>query len=238
MPKANDTWKVLEHAPVERLAENLLRVEAALPGMPIRRVMTVARRSDGGTIIHNAVPLDDESMKTVEALGEPAYLVVPNGYHRLDAKVFKDRYPKMRVVAPRGSRKKVEEVVPVDLTIDEVPRDETVNVERLDGVGDAEGIMVIASKDGATLVFNDMLFNMPDVSGVQGFVLKHLTQSTGGPRVSRVARWFVMKDKEAFRGELLRLAKTPRLRRIIVSHHETIQGDDVAGTLERVAATL
>lgn len=152
MPKANDTWKVLEHAPVERLAENLLRVEAALPGMPIRRVMTVARRSDGGTIIHNAVPLDDESMKTVEALGEPAYLVVPNGYHRLDAKVFKDRYPKMRVVAPRGSRKKVEEVVPVDLTIDEVPRDETVNVERLDGVGDAEGIMVIASKDRKSVV--------------------------------------------------------------------------------------
>jgi hypothetical protein len=238
VPKANDTWKVLEHAPVERLADNLLRVEGAIPGMPLRRVMTVARRSDGGTIIHNAVPLDEASMKIIEALGDPAYLVVPNGYHRLDAKVFKDRYPKIRVVAPRGARKKVEEVVPVDLTIEEVPRDATVNVEPLDGVGEAEGVMTVQSADGATLVFNDVLFNMPHVSGVSGFVLKHVAQSTGGPRVSRLARWFLLKDKEAVRAELLRLAKTPNLRRVIVSHHQMIQGPEAGATLERVAATL
>ena len=44
----------------------------------------------------------------------PAFLVVPNAHHRLDAKVWKDRYATMQVIAPEGARKEVDETVKVD----------------------------------------------------------------------------------------------------------------------------
>ncbi len=230
-------WNVIAHEPIEKLEENLWRVEGSLPGMPMKRVMTVGKRADGRLVIHNAIALDDASMAALEAFGEPAFLVVPNGYHRLDAPAFKARYPKIAAYCPRAARSRVEKVVPVDGDYGAFPADDAVKLETLAGVGDAEGIMTVKSSSGTTIVFNDMLFNMPHTTGAHGFVFKHVTGSSGGPKVTRIARLFLLKDKVAFRRELERLADTPDLVRVIVSHHETI-GGDVAGTLRSVARTL
>jgi hypothetical protein len=97
--------------------------------------------------------------------------------------------------------------------------------------------MIVRGGDGTSLVFNDAIFNMPHAAGFTGFVLRRVTASTGGPTVSRVLKWLVLADKAAFRAHLEELAKLPDLKRIIVSHHETIT-DDPAGTLARVAAAV
>ncbi|MBW2458851.1 MAG: hypothetical protein JRI68_30405, partial [Deltaproteobacteria bacterium] len=136
-----------------------------------------------------------------------------------------------------GGRAKVTDVVPVDGVYEDFAGDETVRLQTLGGVNEAEGVMIVKSADGATLVFNDVLFNSPHGRGVMGFIFRYLTQSTGGPRVSRVVRWFVMKDRELLRTSLERLADTTVLKRIIVSHHRMIT-DDPAGTLRAVAARL
>jgi hypothetical protein len=238
MPKAYDRWRVLPHKPIEKLSENLWRVQGKLEGVALNRVMTIARMGDGKLVIHSAIALDEDEMKEIEALGEPAFMIVPNGYHRLDARVYHERYPNMRVVAPAGSRKKVEQVVPVDLDIDAFPSDDNVQLAYIDGIGEIEGVMLVRSDDSATLVFNDLLFNIPKHGkGIAGFIFRYITRSTGGPRVSNVLRWFVVKDASALRRNLERLADTPDLQRIIVSHHAMID-DDAAGTLRRVAATL
>jgi len=237
MPKAHLTWRVLPHHPIEELSENLWRVQGSLEGMALQRVMTIARRGDGDLVIHNGIALQDEEMKRIEAWGRPAFIVVPNAYHRLDAPAFKKRYPDARVLCPSGGKKKVAEVVDVDGTYEGFPSDGAVRLQMVEGVGDAEGVMIVTSQDGTTIVFNDILFNMPHGTGVIGFIFRHLTQSTGGPRVSRIVRWFVMKDRAALRRSLERLAETPNLRRIVVSHHLVIT-DDPAGTLRAVAGTL
>jgi hypothetical protein len=237
MPKAHDTWKVLPHQPVEKLEDNLWRVQGRLENMPLLRVMTLARLGDGRVVVHNAMALDDAAMKEIEAWGEPSFLVVPNGYHRLDAPAFKRRYPGIKVFCPRGARKKVEEVVAVDGTYDEFPADAAVRFEHLDGTREAEGAMIVRSGDAATVVLNDAVFNMPHGEGLTGFIFRYVTQSTGGPRVSRVAKLFVVKDRAAFAAHLGRLADTPNLRRVIVSHHRTI--DERPGdALRAAAATL
>lgn len=237
MAKAHQTWKVLPHLPIEELSENLWRVQGGLENMPLKRVMTIARRADGGLVVHNAIALDEASMARIEAWGPVKFLVVPNGFHRLDAKIFKDRYPAATVLCPRGSRKKVEEVVAVDATYEDFPADPHIRFESLDGTAALEGVMIVRSADGTTLVFNDAIFNMPHGRGFTGWIFRHVTQSTGGPRVSRLMRLFVIKDKRAFREHLGRLAELPGLVRAIVSHHRTIT-EDVAGTLRAVAATV
>lgn len=234
MAKAQQTWRVLPHQPIEVLADNLWRVEGGLDNMPLKRVMTIVRRADGGLVVHNAIALDDESMARVDAWGPVQFLVVPNGFHRLDAKIFKDRYPGATVLCPRGARAKVEEVVAVDGAYEDFPADATVRFETLAGVKEQEGVMIVRSPDGVTLVFNDAIFNMPDGRGFTGWIFKHVTQSSGGPRVSRLMKLFVIKDRAAFREHLHRLAELPGVVRAIVSHHRTITGD-VAGTLRTVA---
>jgi hypothetical protein len=237
MPKAHDTWKVLPHRPIEVVAENLWRVEGKLDNMPLKRVMTIARRSDGELVVHNAMALDDASMARIDEWGRVAWIIVPNGYHRLDARVFKERYPAARVLCPRGGRKKVEEVVPVEGAYEDFTVDPDVAFETLDGVGDQEGVMIVRSRDGLTLVFNDAIFNMPHARGFAGWIIRHITQSTGGPRVSRIFKLFVLKDRKAFHAHLLRLADLPALQRLIVSHHLMVQ-EDAAGAVRQAAATL
>jgi hypothetical protein len=237
MAKANTTWKVLPHGPIEKLGPRLWRVEGALDGMPLKRVMTVVKRADGTLLVHNAMALDAAAMEEFDAMGPIAAIVVPNGYHRLDAPAFKQRYPTAKFYCPSGARAKVEEVVPVDGDYAALGDDGVVRAETLDGTREAEGVLVVRDADGATLVFNDVVFNMPHAPGFSGFVLRYLTASSGGPRVSRVARLFVVKDAAALRAHFERLAAIPGLVRAIVSHHETITGE-VDQALRALAATL
>ena len=237
MAKAHTSWKVLPHGPIETLTERLWRVEGSLPGMPLKRVMSIAKKDDGTVVIHNAIALDDATMAAIEAWGPVRTLIVPNAFHRLDAGVFHARYPDAAVVCPPGARAKVTEVVPVTATYRDVPADGAVELVTLEGTKGREGVMIVRDAGGTSLVFNDAVFNMPHFGGFSGFVFKHVTASTGGPRVSRLMKLLAISDKAAFRAHLERLAALPDLRRIVVSHHETIT-DDPAGTLARVAAGL
>jgi len=97
--------------------------------------------------------------------------------------------------------------------------------------------MIVRSETGTTLVFNDAVFNMPHGRGFPGFIFRYITGSTGGPKVTRLFRVLAVKDKAAFRDHLNRLAETPDLVRVIVSHHEPIT-DQPAETLRRIAEAV
>jgi hypothetical protein len=231
MPKANATWAVAPHRPMEKLEPNLWRVDGDLPGGNGTRVMTLARYRDGGLLIHNCIALEEELMKEIEAFGEPKVLVVPNSFHRLDAKVFKERYPALRVFCPAGGAKKVEQVVKVDGSYEDAPKDEDVSLSHLDGVKQHEGVLEVRSPDGTTLVLNDIVNNLPAVGGMMGFMLS----PTGRVAVPRIFRWFFVKDKAAFFACIDRLAATPKLKRVIVSHGKMLL--DSPGAALRSALT-
>jgi hypothetical protein len=230
-------WRVLPHRPLEQLSDRVWRLEGDLERMPLKRVMTIAKRRDGGLVVHNAVAADVPTMAAIAALGEIRAILVPNAFHRLDARVFHERFPAAQVVCPAGAREKVEQVVPVTATYQGVSTDDVIELQTIDGTKAREGAMIVRGSDGVTLVLNDIVFNMPHVGGVQGFVLKNLTGSTGGAKITRIARLFLVADKAAARAHLGRLAALPDLRRIIVSHHETIDREP-GRVLAEVAATL
>ncbi len=237
MGKILEAWTVFPHGPIEKISNNLWRVEGSLPNMPMKRVMTVAKRSDGGLVLHNAIALEAGLMAEMDALGPVKYILIPNAYHRLDAKIFKQRYPQAKLLCPKGAKTGVEKVVRVDGTYENYSSDPWVLVEKLEGVAEREGFIRVESDDGVTLVFNDILFNMPHLKGISGFILKHITKSSGGFKTTRLARLFIIQHKAALRSHLMQLANIPNLRRIIVSHHEMIsQGAKEA--LKQVSTTL
>jgi hypothetical protein len=220
-------------AMLERLEDNLWRAEARVPKMPLHRVMTVAKLASGGLVVHSAIALPDYA--ELDALGAVKFIVVPNGWHRMDAKVYVERYPQAKVLAPRGSKQKISKVVPVTGELSDLV-DRDVSLTTVDGTKELEALMTVKSGERTTLVFTDAIFNMPHKTGFQGFVLKHVMGSSGGPRVSRIGKMFMVKDKPAFAAQLEQLA-AQGVARIVVSHHEVISVD-AAGALRDVAASL
>jgi hypothetical protein len=224
---------VLPHDALERLEDDLWIVSGALPRGPMRRRMMIARLADGRLVFLNAIPLRDEAMREVESFGAPAFLVVPNGLHRLDIAAFKARYPAMRVLAGAGSAKRVGRVVHVDGGFDEVPRDRRVRVERIEGTKVDEPFALV----GSTLCIpGDALMNLPHQPGVFGAFFR-LLGSTGGPKVTNLARLLVVGDRAKLRAHLLRLADTPGLQRIVPCHGRVVR-ERAPEVLREVASTL
>lgn len=238
MAKFSNEWKVFEHGPLEKLADNLWRVQGSLPGMSLKRTMTIARRADGRVVLHSAIALRDAEMQEIEAWGSPSFLLVPNSYHRLDAPAYKQRYPNLSVLAPRGSLKRIAEAVEVTGSYDDFPKDSQVELVSLPGVADLEGAMFVHSSDGLTVVLNDVVFNMDRKQDPLGFVITSLLGSAPGPRVSRLAKALMVKDKRALRAELERFAELPDLVRLVVSHEKVASGQVEARDVLRRAATF
>lgn len=225
-------WTVLPHDAFQKLDERLWLVRGHIPGlkMPLRRIMTVIRRDDGGLVIHSAIALSEPSMSELERFGRPSLLIVPNGWHRLDAFAWKERYPALTVVCPAKAEKRVAQCVPVDGTLATFPSDGVVRAEPLDGLP-AEGVLVVQCAAGTSLVFGDTFMNQPHMEGGEGFFYKLLGVS-GGPRVHPFLKW--MGKRKPLRAHLLRLAETPGLVRLIPGHGEVVDAD--ASAVLRAAA--
>ena len=238
MAKPRTEWKPLPHEPIEILAENLRWVRAPVPGLSMQRTMTVVRLEDGRLVIFNPVALDEASMKELERWGTPAFMIIPTGLHRLDCGAFKRRYPALRVFAPSAGRAAVAEVVPVDGAFEDFPSDRQVLLRPVAGVKQKEGVMLVKSSDGTSVVLGDLVFNMELPKDTFGRLVIKMLGSAPGPRVSRVVRYFYCDDKPAFRAELEKLAKIPDLVRLICCHDSVAHGPDARAALESAVHQL
>lgn len=233
MPKAYDDFQVLPHGRFVHLAENLWWVQGSLPNMSLKRVMTVARLEGPGSplVIHNAIALEEPLMRELQAWGTPAFLLVPSAYHRLDAPAWKRKFPELNVLTPRGSQTQVREVVAVDGSYEDFPARDDVRLFTLPGVAEREGGMLVRSADGVSVVLNDAVFNMDRKRDPLGFLFTTIMGSAPGPRISRLAKLLLVKDRAALKRELATLADHPNLVRLIVSHEKVASGPDARQAL-------
>ncbi len=230
-------WTVLPHDPLVRLEENLHVVEGAVPGIQgLRRRMAIVRRGDGGLLFFNAVPVDEPTLAAIGALGRPEILVVPQHLHMIDAHAFRERMG-MKVYAPAVGRARVEARVKVDGTFEDLPPDPAMEVRPAAGFDTGEGMLLVRSGPRTSLVVADVVLNVPDGPGFQGFLFRVLGMTGPGPRLPLLVRLRVLRDRNALRRQLEALAGLPGLARIVTSHGGIVDRDP-AGALRRIAAGL
>ena len=238
MTKPYEHWKVLPHDKLERVDEGILTLvgQIAMPLGTLPRRMTVVRLRDSRLVIWSAIALDEKEMTKLEALGRPAFMIVPNDHHRLDAKVWKKRYPQLQVVAPEGSREKVAQVVAVDTTTPDFG-DPNVQFQIVAGTREREAALVVRRPKGTTLVLNDLVGNINRAPGAGGWFLGLMRFAGEEPQIPRPVKWMLVKDANALRAQLLQWADISSLKRILVSHGDPIDRNprkilrDLAGTL-------
>jgi len=142
------------------------------------------------------------------------------------------------VLATRGVLRKAREVVAVDGTYEDFPADDAVHLQMLRGVNDAEGAMLVRSRDGVTLVLNEIVFDMAPRRELAARVAMGVFRLGPGPRVTPVVRLELVRDAKALRADLEQLAGTPDLVRLIVSHERMSSGPAAAEALRKAASFL
>ncbi|MDB4981443.1 MAG: hypothetical protein JWM82_2195 [Myxococcales bacterium] len=233
-----EKWTVLPHGKLTQVGENLLTVvgELPMPAGDFPRRMTVVRLSDGRLVVFSAIALDEPEMKALEAWGTPSYLIVPNERHRKDAKIWKDRYPGLVVIAPAGARDKAAEVVPVD-DVRASFHDPGVRFVTVPGTNDQEAALVVSNGTETTLVVNELIWNVADRPGFGGWLFRLAGFTGEEPKIPTFVALKSIKDKAALREQLEAWARLSGLTQIIVSHGDIITKDP-AGVLRELAASL
>jgi hypothetical protein len=227
--RPSEEWEshVLPHSPIQELAANLWHVTGILPakGHPPRE-MILYKLPDSTLLIHSGIALNEAGMAQLESLGTPKIMIVPNRIHRLDARIFKQRYPDLIVVAPAAAIPYVEEVVSVDASAEEFLPQYGIVCHQPIGIRPQELAYELRLPTGKALVFTDILFNLTDSYLEQYGSTKLLLKTLGASGffgITRLGKMFYMTDRNAYRQWLESLANNiPDLQVISVAHGEVI----------------
>jgi hypothetical protein len=238
MSKPLEKWTVLPHGQLLEVDQGIVTVTGTLhmPLTDLPRRMTAVRLRDGRLVIYNGIALEEPAMQQLESLGVPAFLIVPGDRHRHDAKIWKERYPAMQVLAPAGAAPKVSELLAVDATEADFD-DPEVTFLTVSGTGGHEAALMVRRRQGSTLVLNDLIANIRHESGFGGWLLRMMGFAGDAPHVPGIVKAQVVSDRESLRGQLLEWAADSSLRRILVSHGEPMD-QNVPGALRTLAGAL
>jgi hypothetical protein len=231
-------WKVLPHGPLTAVDDNLWTVTGTihLPVGDFERRMTIARLRDGGLVVYNAIALAEDEMARLDAFGRMAWLVVPGDDHRLDARIWLQRYPTTNVAAPAGAREKALEVVPVESTAPDFG-DPDVQWITVPGTREHEAALAVRGARGTTLILNDLVANIRHEHGFGGWLLRLMGFAGDEPNIPGVRRLTMVKDSTALADQLLAWSEIADLHCILVSHGDPIV-DDPRGELRRLSESL
>jgi hypothetical protein len=227
-------WTVLPHGKLTRVNERIVTVvgDLKMPFLELPRRMTVVRSNAGNLVIFSAIALRDQDMAELEALGRPTFLVVPSERHRLDAPGYSARYPDITVVAPRAGIEKIGQVVRIDTNTPDFG-DPTIRYVEVAG----DSALEVEGQDGLTLIVNDLIGDIHGESGVGGWLLRVMGFAGDDPHVPGPVKLTLGKHKSEVAQQFRHWAERADLRRIIVSHGDTIENDP-RGALRTLAASL
>jgi hypothetical protein len=223
MAKLNTVWTVQPHGDLVAVTDGILTVEGSIV-MPLGRFprrMTVLQLQEGGSAIWSPISLWEPEMARIEEWGPVRFLIVPNQGHRLDVRPWHERYPDARIIAPPDAREAVEKAAPVSATSD-IVADSAISFGRVAGTKTDEFALTV-TRDGATLILNDILSNVRHPQGLGANIMARLLGfGVKRPRTSWPVRRMFVSDPAVIAQQFRKWAAIPKLRRVIVSHGDII----------------
>ena len=224
-------WIVTPHGPLEVLEDNLWSVAGEVPSFPrgcgMNRRMSIVRLADGRLVFHNAIPLDDSTLARVVAWGRPSVLIVPMHLHAMDAPAFRERLG-LAVYTSALDLERVRALLPVEGSLEALPLDESVHREPLAGTKLGEAAYVVRSGPRASLLFCDAVHASLPGTGINGFIFRRMGFTGPDLRSPPAYRMRAVSDRPALKRDLLRLADTPGLARIVPSHGRVMTEEPAA----------
>ena len=231
MAKSPRPWIVTSHDPIEKLEDNLWTVAGDVPGLPLRRRMSIVKLSNGELLFFNAIPLEDALLEEVRAWGRPSMLVVPHHQHMIDAHAFREKLG-LKLYGPAECEKEIRTRAELTGTLEAIQSDGDVTVQPVPGVKLGEPAITVRSGGGrVSLLFGDAIQN----SRKESLKLPlRLMGFGGGPKVVPVFKMMFVKDKPRLKAQLTEWSELSGLARLVPTHGDILATD--AGAALKSAA--
>lgn len=224
---------IYPHGGLAALADNLWQVRGSLK-FPVPRNMTVLRASTGQLVLYSVVALHEAGMRSLEALGEPAVLVIPHRRHQMDAPFYKARYPRIRVLSPNPAQVRG---VSVDGGLGEL-RAFDIQSYVLPGNTHEDVVMDVplVGVEGRALCVCETLGNVT-MPGAWSLIFRVLGPPGGGFGVARAVRLREIRGSSELRAWLSLQAERRDLQALLFGHGPALtQG--IADALRQAATQL
>jgi Domain of unknown function (DUF4336) len=188
--------------------------------------MAVIKLTDGSLFIWSPIQLMDSLRPEVEALGQVRYIIAPNSLHHLFLREWKRAYPRAKVYAPPGLRKKCEDLV-FDGDLADAPNPDWV--EEIDQVLMHGNLItteaVFFHVKSRTVLFTDLIQQLPTnvLSGWRAIVAKLDLMLGPEPAVPRKFR-FAFTNRRAARHSLERILAWPA-EKVLMAHGTPVEKD-------------
>jgi hypothetical protein len=219
-------YRIHHHDAAEALAPGVWRIRGNLT-LPVTRNMIVIRLASGGLLLHSLIALDEAGMKALEALGRPAYAIVPSQHHQMDAPFYRARYPDLMILCPEAARIYVEPRSRIDGTVEDILPALGVRLHTVPGIKIVEYAYDVPMPEGGRmLLLNDVLANVGATRGFLGWLIfRKLIEPSEGPRVGDYFRRKHVRDLDTVNRFLAGLGTIRNLRLVTVSHGDPVAHD-------------
>jgi hypothetical protein len=204
-------------------------------GFPYPTRMAVARVSTGKVWVWSPIPLTNELMTEVEAIGPVGYIVSPNKLHHLFLAEWAQRWPDARLYAPPGLARKKKQ-----LHFDAVLGDQSegswmTDIDQVVFRGSiAMEEVVFFHRSSGTAIFGDLIQRFPEAmaTGWKGMLMR--LDGLVGPRGSTPREWRLSFISRRAARAALRKVLAWRPQRLLIAHGECA----ATGATEIIVAAL
>jgi len=199
--------------------------------------MHLARLGDGGVLIYSPSWVGPSVFDQVEAHGTPRLLVIPNHFHNLAIRRFRERYPEARVVAhtealPRLRRKGHERIDSIETARDQLsPHLELVTPE---GTKNGE-IWLLERGAKPELAIGDAFFNLSGpLTGLVGWFMR-VAKGAPGLCIGQTYRWVGLQDEPLYKRWLIEWVQREQPQTIHFCHGVALTGPGTPKALIELA---
>ena len=217
--------KIYPYTAPQAIAEGVWLVRGNL-SYPLHRNMVILRLATGELVLHSVVAMEEAGLQALEALGRPAYAIVPSLLHVMDAPFYKQRYPAMQLLAPSASMGEIGRTVALDGSVEDVLPALGFKLHRAPGTNMVEFVYEFPIPGGGrALVANDVFGSAhaaDDTRLLGRLIVSHIAVPGHRLGIPRIYRWRFITDIAAVRKFAGELAAIPELRLITVSHGDPV----------------
>ena len=197
-------------------------------GFPYPTRMAVVRLASGGLFVWSPIAMSPSIKQEMDSLGTVQSVVSPNRLHHLYLKDWKSTYPRARLYASPGLRRKRKDLH-FDSDLTDTPDNEwAADIDQVAVRGSFLTEVEFFHRKSRTAIFTDLLQNFPSdwFRGWRGVIARLdgiSAPNPGAPREWR-ATFF---DRRAARTSLQRILSWP-IERVLMAHGDLVDRDGAA----------
>jgi hypothetical protein len=217
--------KIYPYGPPEAVAEGVWLIRGNLP-YPLHRNMVILRLPTGELVLHSVVAMEEDGLRALEALGTPAYSIVPSVLHVMDAPFYKRRYPAMKQLAPAAAMKEIGRTVPLDGSVEDVLPSLNFTLHKAPGTKIDEFVYEVPLPGGGRALMANDVFGSADAADdtklLGRLIVSHIAVPGHRLGIARIYHFRFITDVAEVRKFAGDLATIPDLRLITVSHGDPV----------------